>query len=189
MALISSIDGLPPACTMCIDFSFFFLFVWENIFFSFSFSLTRYLFIHPILLILLVMAIITKWLTLRATRMSNFEELTTMIKWDDGRKTRGKACESGCYPCDSRRKFSTVGHLGKVMREWSRNLPRDARRLKISVCQCYHWHWHMAFKFARLSSHIFFCHILVLLYIVVHTTNAIVIMLSLVQTFKRRCRY
>ena len=30
----------------------------------------------------------------------------------DGKKTGGKACESGRYPCDGTRKVSTVGHLG-----------------------------------------------------------------------------
>jgi hypothetical protein len=121
MALISS-NGLPPACTMCIDFSIlFYYFIFHFLFLSY----TRYSFIHSILLILLVLAIITKWLTWRVTRMSNFEEPATMSKWvddsDDGKKTRGKACESGWYPCDGRRKFSTVGHLGGVTRDLSCN--------------------------------------------------------------------
>ena len=47
--------------------------------------------------------------------MINFVEPATMSKQvddDDGKKKTRKACESGWNPCDSRRKFSTVGHLG-----------------------------------------------------------------------------
>jgi hypothetical protein len=43
---------------------------------------------------------------------------TTMSEWDGyGMKIRRKACESGWYMRDSRRKVPTVGHLGELERD------------------------------------------------------------------------
>jgi hypothetical protein len=70
----------------------------------------------------------------------NFEEPNAASKrFDDGgNKTRGKACESGWYPCDSIQKISTVGHLGKVMgvRWTGHELSPDMPDSKIAHCTC-----------------------------------------------------
>ena len=75
---------------------------------SFSFlSLLIHLLIFPDVLYL---ANTTKGLTRWAT---------TMGEWDGyGTKLRRKACESGRYVCDSRRKVPIVGHLGGREREY-----------------------------------------------------------------------
>src|SRR5882762_938560 len=57
--------------------------------------------------------------------MSNVKEPRGV---DDGKKTRGKACESGWCPCDSRRKIQPSGISGGRA-----HVSRDARRLKFSV--------------------------------------------------------
>jgi hypothetical protein len=109
MALISS-NGLPPACTMCIDFSYFYIFI-----FVFVFSFSRYSFIHSLFYLyywywrLLQNDLLGEWhgwATLKSLR--RWERLSKWVD-DDGKKTRGKACESVWYSCDSRRESSIVG--------------------------------------------------------------------------------
>ena len=104
------------ACTMCIFFILFFRFLFHS----------RYLFIHLFLFYLYYWF----WRLLQSDLLGEWwatsKSLRTMSKWvDDSKKTSGKACESGWYPCDSRRKVSTVGYLEVELVTCS--LPRDAR--------------------------------------------------------------
>ena len=74
---------------------------------SFSIPFVYSLLVHSlisILLILLVHLLGVGWPTSKSLRR------WALSKWDDdGNKTRGEACESGRYPCDSRQKFRPSG--------------------------------------------------------------------------------
>ena len=111
-ALISS-----NACRLhapCAEiFHSFSLFFFQLLFLSESFTL--YLFIHIFLFYLYYTGtgdynLLDEWLGW-ATWISTMSKFKWVRPSDDKRK----ACESGWYPCDSRRKFSIVGHLGKLV--------------------------------------------------------------------------
>ena len=78
-------------------------------FFESTLSWLSFSLVHSSIVLLILMAIYYKL-------MFEGSKTRLMVKrWDSGGKERrGKACESGWYPCDSWWKVLTVRHLGEV---------------------------------------------------------------------------
>ena len=123
-----------PTSSACTSFFHFFFFFISSYLLAHCSSSTTFIY----------------WLIIMDLRWGTGKAVKPKNEWDGcGRNTRRKACESGWYVWDNRRKVPTVGHLGELERDLGRDLPRDTRRLELSVC----YHTHTAI-FARLSSYL-----------------------------------